>query len=221
VESAVVAALSQLFNHPGAVTASGSTDAGVHARQQTINVRTGSRIRTDQVQRGANSLLPEDIAVTRVLEVPGDFNARRCALSRTYRYQLRTGPARRPLSRLTEYHYRRGTLDVAAMAEAAAAFVGTHDFTSFRSLHCDADNPVRRVFHSRLWTEDDGLIVYDIRAWAFLRHMVRTLMGTLISVGEGKLTPGVMRGILAARDREAAGPTAPACGLILWEVEYP
>ena len=217
----MVAALSQLFNHPVSVTASGRTDAGVHARQQTINVHTGSRIRLDQVQRGANSILPEDIAVTHALEVPDSFNARKSALSRTYRYLLRTGPARRPLSRLAEYHYHRGALDFEAMREAAEAFVGTHDFTSFRSLHCDADNPVRRVFHSRVWMEDEVLLVYEVRAWAFLRHMVRTLVGTLVAVGEGKLTPADMHGILQARNRDAAGPTAPARGLTLWEVEYP
>ncbi len=220
IEAALVAALSRLFNHPVGVTASGRTDAGVHARQQVVNVFTTSRIRPDQVLRGGNTLLPDDVAITRVQEVAPDWNARRSATRRSYRYQLLTGPAPHPLTRNMWYHYRRGALDVAAMQAATQVFVGTYDFSAFRCLNCDARNPVRRVFACEL-AQDGEMLVLEIAAWAFLRHMVRIIMGTLIEVGEGKLTPEKVRGILAGRDRQAAGPTAPACGLILWEVQYP
>lgn len=216
----MVGALSRLFNHPVELTASGRTDAGVHARQQTVNLSTTGRLTPEQVLRGGNALLPEAIAIRRVLEVGPEFDARRSALRRSYRYRLLTGPARRPLERFTCYHYRRGRLDLAAMQAAAAVFEGTHDFSAFRSLHCEAENPVRHVFSSRLWSEGE-MLNFEISAWAFLRHMVRIMMGTLIAVGEGKLTPDQVRGILTARRREAAGPTAPARGLILWEVQYP
>ncbi|MBE7558492.1 tRNA pseudouridine(38-40) synthase TruA [bacterium] len=220
LEATLVAALSRLFNHPVQVTASGRTDAGVHARQQVVNVFTTSRITPTQVLRGGNSLLPDDMAITRVLEVSPDWNARRSAIRRTYRYCMLVGPARHPLQRATAYHYRRGKLDLPAMQAAAQVLVGTHDFSAFRCVHCDARNPVRHVFSCDLRQEGE-LLTLEISAWAFLRHMVRIIMGTLIRVGEGKLTAEEVRGILAGRDRGAAGPTAPACGLILWEVQYP
>jgi tRNA pseudouridine38-40 synthase len=219
IEAVVVSALSQLFNHPARVTASGRTDAGVHARQQVINVQTSSVIRPEQILLGANSILPDDIAVRRVEEVDDAFDARRSAMARTYRYHLLTDKARSPLLRLASYHYKR-TLNEEAMEQACEVFIGRHDFSAFRSTHCDAENPVREVQVSRFFREGP-LLVFEITAWAFLRHMVRTIMGTLLQVGEGKLSKKDVVSILESCNRENAGPTAPAGGLVLWEVKYP
>jgi tRNA pseudouridine38-40 synthase len=150
--------------------------------------------------------------------VGDDFDPRRAARSRTYVYRIWNRPASTILWRRFAWHVRR-PLDVEAMAAAARVLEGEHDFSSFQAANCDADNPVRRIYRSEVSSED-GLILYTVTATAFLRHMVRNIIGTLSEVGLGQRGSAEVAALLAARDRTLAGATAPARGLCLVEVCY-
>jgi tRNA pseudouridine38-40 synthase len=202
-------------------TFAGRTDAGVHARGQVANGRTRSQQPIGSVQRALNALLPEDIAVRRAWEVPFAFHARYSASRRDYRYLLLLEPTRAPLLRGRTVHVAQ-PLDVPAMAQAVQALVGVHDFAAFAST---PDGPtVRECFVAECREHQENgqrLVAIDLAATGFLRHMVRTVVGTLLLVGRGKLAPGAMERILESGDRSQAGPTAPAHGLYLMSVTYP
>ena len=168
--------------------------------------------------RGANSLLPDAVAVLWSHEVPEDFHARYSALSRTYRYELLNRPVR---SALSAHHvgWFHLPLDVPKMRAAAALLVGEHDFSAFRSAECQAKTPVRNIFSFQI--EQDGeSIEFVIRANAFLHHMVRNLIGTLVYVGKGKHPPQWVRQVMESRDRAQAAPTFGPEGLYLEKIEY-
>jgi tRNA pseudouridine38-40 synthase len=221
VQGELEAAWRRLTNESIRWTFAGRTDAGVHARGQVANARTTTHHSLETVQRALNALLPEDISVRRAWEVPLDFHARFSATRRDYRYLLLLEPWRSPLWRHYAVHVRE-SLAVAAMDEAVRALEGVHDFAAFGST---PDGPtVRECFLARCReSRRDGLrfAVIDLAASGFLRHMVRTIVGTLLLVGRGTLPPGAMAGILARRDRREAGPTAPPHGLYLMSVTYP
>ena len=203
---------------------SGRTDAGVHALHQVGNFQTTSTIPCAHFVKALNDLLPPAVRVMRADDVESGFHARYSVLWKTYRYRIVTTPVCSPLLGRFVYHYPY-PLDRAAMTEAARLFKGTLDFTSFAAVEQEADDEgkcrVRTVFRSRLhWRARSSLLVYDITGNGFLRYMVRNIVGTLMEVGKGKLTPADILGILAARDRSRAGPTAPAKGLCLAHVEY-
>ena len=212
-------ALGKLLTHDVQVTGASRTDAGVHARGQVASFRTEREIAVHGVRRGLNSLLPDTIAVRDAAEVPEDFHPRFSATGKHYRYTLLTRNERSPRYRDRAWHHPE-PLNVAAMQEAAAALIGEHDFSAFRASGCTAKTTMRRVDVITLTRAAPHLLDIDIRGNAFLRQMVRIIVGTLTEVGTGKRKPAEVAEILASRDRTRAGITAPAHGLELIEVRY-
>ncbi len=218
VSGAIEETLEQVLRHPVRLNGSGRTDAGVHALGQVANFPTERDIPEENLQRALNSLLPRDIVIRRVVEAPPGFDARRDAVLRYYRYQCFLGEHPSALYRHLTLYVRR-PLDVGAMRKAAQHFVGTHDYSAFRSAHCDAKNPVRTVTACEVLDERPFLHI-DVKAHAFLRSQVRIMVSTLLEVGEGRRLPDDIPALLASKDRSRAGPTLPAKGLILMEVRY-
>jgi len=212
-------ALAKLLTHEAPVVGASRTDAGVHARGQVASFRTERDIALHGVRRGLNTLLPPSIAVRDAREVPDDFHPRFSATSKHYRYTLLVRPDRSPRWRDRAWHHPE-LLDVAAMEVAARSLLGEHDFSAFRAAGCAARNPVRRVDSITLTRVGRELLELDIRGNAFLRQMVRILVGTLTEVGSGKRPAAQVAEILASLDRTNAGITAPAHGLELIEVRY-
>ncbi|MFN7135843.1 MAG: tRNA pseudouridine synthase A, partial [Myxococcales bacterium] len=168
---------------------------------------------------GVNSLLPDDIAVRAAEERAPGFDARRSARGKIYRYRILNRPTRSPLWRRYAWEVFR-PLDIDAMRQAAAALVGRHDFAAFRASDCAAKSTVREIRRIEL-RQTGELLEVELEATAFLKHMVRNIVGTLVEVGLGKRQAGQLAGILAGRDRTRAGITAPAHGLCLVQVFYP
>lgn len=199
----------------------GRTDAGVHALGQVANARTTTTQPLETVQRALNALLPDDIGVRQAWDVPYEFHARYSATRRAYRYLLLRERWRSALWRQRAVHVDQ-PLDLAAMAEAVRVLEGVHDFAAFGST---PDGPtIRECFLAECReVVSDGLrlVAIDLAATGFLRHMVRTIVGTLLLIGRGKLPAARMAQILASRDRAQAGPTAPPHGLYLMSVTYP
>jgi tRNA pseudouridine38-40 synthase len=212
-------AVARLTQARVAVIGSGRTDAGVHARGQVANFRTESAIPLRAFHQGLNSLLPKDIAVLEAIEAPPEFHARKSARAKTYEYRILNRPDRSPLYRNYAWWLAR-RLDLAAMAGAAAALPGEHDFTAFRASGSDNINPVRRVLAAAWQDEPGGWLTFTITATGFLRGMVRSLVGTMAEVGQGKAPPAKLAELLTSRARHLAGPTAPPQGLYLVEVVY-
>lgn len=217
VQGTIEAALARLIGEPVRVAAAGRTDTGVHAVGQVVAFPSPRPFPPAVLKRALNSLTPADLVVREAAEVADDFDVRRAARRRRYVYRIWTRPEPSPFWRRYAGHVSR-PLDVQAMQRAAAALAGEHDFTSFRAAGCDAASPVRRVFTSAI-QRHEHLLVYEIEATAFLRHMVRNIVGTLVDVGEGRRDAD-LGALLAARERALAAPTAPACGLCLAEVRY-
>jgi tRNA pseudouridine38-40 synthase len=218
-------ALGTLLTHEVAVTGASRTDAGVHARGQVASFRTERRIPLHGIRRGVNSLLPGAIAVAEVSEAPDDFHPRFSATGKHYRYLLHTRPERSPRWRDRAWHHP-AALDLGAMRQAAAVLIGEHDFAAFRAAGCTAKRTVRRIDQIEIaelpgeLPGDAGLVAVDVRGNAFLRNMVRIVVGTLVEVGRGRRSVGQVAEILASRDRTRAGITAPAHGLELICVRY-
>ena len=205
------------------VYGAGRTDAGVHALGQVAHFKTRSKIPAENFQRALNALLPPQIRVTRVEEVPANFHARWHATGKVYRYRILRAPVCPPLEWQRVFHYPY-PLDEEAMGEAAALFAGEHDFTSFANWDAEEEKEsrVREIYSSVLARDEDrDELVYTVHGRAFLRYMVRKIVGTLIAVGKGTIEPEDIPGIFEARDRSRAGPTAPPGGLTLVEVRYP
>jgi tRNA pseudouridine38-40 synthase len=218
IQSVLERAVSTFVGKPTRVTGSGRTDAGVHALGQVANFLSEKEFEPHRIRRGLNALTPEDITIKDVEIVPDSFDARRDGRSRTYEYRIlnRSTPSPFHLNRAWHVHE---PLDVEAMREAIRCLEGEHDFSSFRAAGCDALHPVRKVYRTSL-DQRDKLLVFTIEATAFLRHMVRNIVGTLVEVGRGLHTPQSFAELLEARDRTKAGRTAPAHGLFLLEVKY-
>jgi tRNA pseudouridine38-40 synthase len=200
------------------VAAAGRTDAGVHAAGQVVSFTLQRAVSADTLLRGLKALTPRDISIREAAVVADDFDPRRAARRRVYVYRIWNARWPSPFWRRYAWHVAR-PLDVERMQAAAACLVGSHDFTSFQAAGCDADNPVRCVRRSDI-TAAGPLLTYTIEATAFLRHMVRNIVGTLVEVGSGGRAPADVPALLGARDRTAAGRTAPACGLCLTQVNY-
>ena len=195
----------------------GRTDAGVHASGQVASVTTASAIAPERLRRGLAGVLPPDLAARAVADAPPGFDARRDALARAYEYRVLPGPPS-PLRAGRVLHHP-APLDPAAMRAAAARAVGRHDFRAFtptQTEHVFFERTVERCE----WLERGDELVLAIAADAFLRHMVRILVGTMLLVGRGVIPPGRLEGLLAGAPRGAAGPTAPAHGLTLVAVRY-
>ena len=218
IQGELESAVARLFGAPARVTAAGRTDAGVHALGQVACFHAARELAPQDVLRALNALTPPDIAISDVAVVPDDFDPRRHAVSRQYRYHIWTQRWRSPFWHRFSWHVW-ADLDVEAMRAAAATLLGEHDFSSFQAADCDAAHAVRRVLRSELEIED-GQLLYTVEATAFLRHMVRNLIGTLVEVGRGTRSVTEFRGLLELRDRTCAGATAPAQGLFLVAVTY-
>jgi len=200
------------------LTGAGRTDRGVHARLQVAHFDTAAQRPSSAWVRGVNALLPDSVAVLWSHEVPDDFHARYSARARTYRYELLNRPVRPGLAsqHVGWFHL---PLDVESMRAAAALFVGEHDFSAFRSSECQAKSPVRTIYQFEISTRGET-IDFVVRANAFLHHMVRNLVGTLVYVGKGKHPPQWVSEVLASRNRAKAAPTFGPEGLVLETIEY-
>lgn len=217
VQGELEAAIEKLFGGPHRVTAAGRTDAGVHAAGQVVCVHAGREMSTEVLRRALNALTDRDLAIVAVDRVDDAFDPRRHAASRRYVYRIWHRREASPFWRRYAWHVPR-ELNLDAMRTAAAHLVGEHDFSSFQGAGCDAEHARRRVMRSALHTHGP-LLSYEIEATAFLRHMVRNIIGTLVEVGLEQRDAD-LRSLLAARDRTRAGATAPAAGLCLEEVRY-
>ncbi len=212
-------ALSQLEGGPVSLSGSGRTDAGVHALAQVASCSMDNPIPPHGLLKALNRLLPAEIRVTEVLEAPPGFHARHSATAKTYEYRIYRGAVCPPFQVRYAY-WHPYPLDEEAMSRAARRYEGERDFRSFASAGGnDVESTVRKVFSSLLTRESD-LLVYRVRGSGFLYRMVRNMVGTMLEVGRGNLRPADIDRIAAARDRRAAGPTAPAQGLFLAGVEY-
>jgi len=218
IQQVMEEALARILGAPTRLHSSGRTDAGVHARGMVAAFGTDCEIPVRAFCEGLNALLPPDIAVREAVEVPSGFHPRFDAVGKHYRYTIHNGKRRSPLSRLYAWHLRRA-LDVAAMREAAAYFVGEHDFAAFRTAGCAARTTVRRIDAVDVTAEGE-LVRIDVKGSGFLRNMVRIMVGTLVGIGEGKHPPEVVAAVLAGAGSVSAGATAPPHGLCLMEVYY-
>jgi tRNA pseudouridine38-40 synthase len=215
----VESALGFVAGVPVSVTCAGRTDAGVHAVGQVIHFDTTASRTPRAWILGANTRLPPAVALQWAGEVASDFHARHTALRRVYRYQIVNSSARSALRHARSAWIHR-PLDLAAMNAAAEILVGEHDFSAFRSVECQSKSPVRRIERIVIERAGDAVRI-EIAANAYLHHMVRNIVGTLLEVQAQPDAAASMRRILESRDRRRAGMTAPACGLYLWRVEYP
>ena len=223
VEGTLAAAVGFVAGAPVTVHGSGRTDAGVHALHQVAHFDTSVARTPRQWLLGINSNLPPDVAIRWVREVPADFDARRSAVSRRYRYTVLQQPARPALLRRRAWWLRQ-ELDCGAMTAAATAWLGEQDFSAFRGAGCQAKSPMRRLTAVAIAERrrgDGKLVTFEFTANAFLQHMVRNLVGTLVAIGGGELEAQEAVRILELRDRREAGVTAPPEGLALVEVLYP
>ena len=247
VQGALASAIGRLTGENVLPQGSGRTDAGVHALAQVASLTTASAIPAENCLRALNDILPPAIRVLEVAEAAPEFHARKSARAKTYRYRILRASICPPFLARYVWHYPY-PLDESAMMAAASAVVGEHDFTSFaavdpervkrivagESVSCggeaidvatsaDAHTEVTtnvRTIYSSTWTREADELIYTVRGSGFLHHMVRNLVGMFLLVGKGTVTQEDFRRVLDARDRTAAGPTAPASGLYLVEVEY-
>lgn len=210
--------MAELVQHPVRLSVSGRTDAGVHALGQIASFSSPTDRTVRALRDGLNALLPPDVGCVAVDEVPLSFDPRRQAREKHYRYRWLDRRARSPLRRNRVYHVRT-PLDAAAMYEACVPLCGTHDFSTFRAARCGAATAVRTLPFWSVQRVDDEVWL-DVRGHGFLRHMIRIVAGSLTEVGRGARDPTWIGAALHARERSAAGPTAPAGGLTLLSVTY-
>ena len=228
VQAELNRAAEKLFGYPCDIVGCSRTDSGVHARRYYVTVSEKGKpgLCTDldpsRIPLALSFHLPESIAVRKAEWVGEDFHPRYGVLEKTYRYYMRFSPVRDPFTAETCWQVPYGSLPdrLERMRKAAGYFVGTHDFASFMAAGSKIKDPVRTVTRSEV-REEDEQTVFEVSADGFLYHMVRIFAGTLVEVAAGRKEPEDMIRVLEARDRHAAGPTAPAHGLFLWDVRYP
>jgi tRNA pseudouridine38-40 synthase len=243
IQGTIVEVAERLTGSRTVIHGAGRTDAGVHALGQVANFHSAARLPAAEFQRAFNALLPPAIRVVEAEEVDLRFHSRWDALAKTYQYRIFRGPVPSPFNRLYTLHYPV-PLDEAAMAEAARRFEGVHDFTCFAAAGGTQENrreanPIREILSSELIRQPSPAfgppvgqsggsdasrcqdeLVFQVRGKSFLRHMVRKLVGTLLDVGRGRLSPEEIDRLFEERNRARSGPTAPPQGLCLLSVEY-
>jgi len=238
VQALLEDALRTLDERDVTVHGAGRTDAGVHALGQVASFSLARDLPADVVRRALNAQLPGAVRVLSAEDAPDGFHARFSARGKTYRYRIWNADFLDPFERRQAWHVF-GALDVAAMQEAAGLIVGSHDFAAFQAAGSDVKTTVRNVTTSTLRIGDWGmrigeegglesalrspqsaLVIYEVTGDGFLRHMVRTIVGTLVEIGRGRRPVDWMAEVIASRDRAAAGQTAPAGGLFLVAVHY-
>lgn len=218
IEQKLNEALGALLGEDIKVTGASRTDAGVHSLGNVCMFDTNTRMPAEKISYALNQRLPEDIVVQDSCEVPESFHPRFSKSRKTYEYRILNRRFRMPTRRLDTYFYHHA-LDVKKMQEAAQYLVGEHDFKSFCAVNAQSQNSVRTIYACDVSRAED-IITIQVKGNGFLYNMVRIIAGTLIKVGCGEFTPAYMEKILAARDRSAAGPTAPAHGLTMIGLEY-
>lgn len=218
IQEILESTIGRIVSHPVRVTGSGRTDAGVHARGQVASFRTESSIPSEKLKRALNGLLPDDIKVLEITDVESGFDARRSALGKIYRYFIFTSPEPSPWLYRYSWHFP-SPLDCEAMEVAAGHLVGEKEFSSFQASDGNTRNSVRKIEFFTV-NSHRSIITFEVKANGFLKHMVRSMVGTLVEVGRGRFNPRKVEEILSARDRTQAGPNAPARGLFLWKVIY-
>ena len=219
VQEEVEKALSKIANTPIAIYCAGRTDTGVHGIGQVIHFATDAERDQRAWQRGTNTHLPYDITVRWARPISEDFHARFSALSRHYRYIILNRDSRSAILHQQVY-WHRPVLNADKMHCAAQALLGKQDFTSFRATACQAPHPIREM--QKITVQRDGDFIYiDIQANAFLHHMVRNIVGSLLAIGHNKQSTDWLAELLQQKDRTLAAATAPACGLYFIAVDYP
>jgi len=219
VQEVLERCLSRLAGREMKVVGAARTDAGVHARGQVVNFDAeGWRIPAARIPLALNGVLPEDVAAVSAQDVPPDFHARFSALAKTYRYTILNARTPSPFRRLYS-HFEPRPLNLQAMAAAAQYLRGRHDFAAFQAAGAGTKTTVRTIFQAAVERSGE-LVFFTFRGDGFLYNMVRIIVGTLLEVGLGKRSPEEIKAILEAGDRTRAGPTVPARGLCLLNVEY-
>jgi tRNA pseudouridine38-40 synthase len=222
VQGTFEATWQRLTQEPIRVTAAGRTDAGVHALGQVVGLATETRLSNDELHRGLNALLPDDIAVITIEDAREGFHATYDAVGKRYRYHIHNARSPSVFTRHYVWHYPQ-PLDAAAMHRAGQSLVGRHDFSSFETAGSERPDSIRTIHELSVSRGRDELadcVTIDVSGDGFLYNMVRTIVGTLVEVGAGKRDVGWPAEVLAARDRRQAGQTAPPYGLFLVSVEY-
>lgn len=219
VQMALEQALSKVANHPVCVICAGRTDAGVHGIGQVAHFDTTALRTSRSWILGSNAHLPPDVSVHWAQQTAADFHARFSAQSRRYRYLILNRAQRSALWRQRATNYYR-PLDAQRMHHAAQLLLGEHDFSSFRAAECQARHPIRTIHQISVCRYED-FVVLEVEANAFLHHMVRNIVGVLLSIGNGEQPLEWIEQVLKQRDRTQAGVTAPADGLYLLAVHYP
>lgn len=219
VQQCVEEALTKIADQKVEVFCAGRTDAGVHATGQVAHFRVNCSRKPSAWTLGMNANLPKDIAIRWAVEVDDEFHARFSAKARRYRYIIYNAPLRGAIlgKGVSHYHF---PLDEQLMHQAGQSLIGEHDFTSFRAVQCQSRTPFRNVHHLQVTRQGD-FVVIDIKANAFVHHMVRNIAGSLIEVGQGNRSVEWISQLLALKDRTKAAATAKAQGLYLVEVDYP
>ncbi len=216
IQAELESAIEKLTGEPARAAFAGRTDAGVHALGQVAAFDTQSKLAPAEFVSGLNHFLPQDIAVRDAREVAAEFDPRRHATSRVYRYRIDNRPVRSPLERDRAWHVPR-PLDVAAMQRAALRLEGAHDFAAFAGPY---DGPTARTLRRCEVRRHCGRVVVEMEAQAFLPHQVRRTVGPLVEVGLGRMTEDALAALLEQARPSSAGPAAPACGLYLVRIAY-
>src|SRR5579864_5050669 len=225
IQGEIVGVLRRLTQEHLTIHGAGRTDAGVHALGQVASFRTQSSLSAQEFQRALNALLPPTIRIAQSEEVGPDFNARWSARGKTYRYRIYRGKVVPPMLWRYVLHYPF-PLDEDAMRDAAARFAGTHDFASFAASTGSEEDDKERSTEREIYstelarTPDDEELVFTVKGRSFLRYMVRKMVGTLLDIGRGKLTPDDIERLYEIKDRSKSGPTVPPQGLVMVEVQH-
>ena len=218
VQEVVETALSKLFNEPVTIQGCSRTDTGVHAKEFCFTMQTKKQLPERNFIRGACGYLPEDISIYRVEEMPADFHARFSCKAKEYMYRIHNSESKNPFTTDLELLYRR-KLDIPLMQEAAQHFIGTHDFATFCTNCTEKQNTIRTIYDITIEKQGNTVILL-VKGNGFLYNMVRILVGTLLSVNEGRIAVSELDALLASRNRVLAGITAQAHGLYLNRVFY-
>lgn len=219
IQGEIENALMTMTGNSITVTGSGRTDAGVHALNQAANFRCSTSLTPEAFLKGLNSLLPEDIVITSCKVVSEKFHARYDVKSKVYDYRILNRSLPSAISRQYAWHIWK-ELDLSAMQEAICCIIGSHDFKAFEGVGSPKASTVRCILNADLIKTDNDYLILKIEGDGFLKFMVRNIVGTLVDVGLGKITPDDFKQILISKDRNLAGITAPAHGLFLIEVKY-
>ena len=219
IQQEIENALSTMTARQIFLNGSGRTDAGVHAFGQVANFLCETDLSAAVFQKGLNSILPDDIVIKDCRLVDEDFHARYDAKSKLYHYRIINRRVPSAIGRQYAWFIRR-KLNAAAMRTAISHIIGSHDFKSFEATGSPRSHTTRNIMSADLIEHKDGSLIFEIEADGFLRYMVRNIVGTLVDVGLGKITPAEFNDILASKNRSNAGATAPAHGLFLMEVKY-